>query len=120
MITEDLRELNVSEDIDPMTAFLGMNAAVTVRREVIQDRARMSDMMFSHGEEIELLQKHMDEKDREIVELRKAVETLEEHNQELNVALKSRNEEIKTLKTRIGRLENDKKELEDELRSVKV
>ena len=33
---------------------------------------------------------------------------------------KSRNEEIKTLKARLDRLENGKKDLEDELRSVKV
>ena len=48
------------------------------------------------------------------------MDALEEQNQELSVALKSRNEEIKALKARLGRLEKDKKELEDELRSVKV
>ena len=43
------------------------------------------------------------------------MESLEEQNQELTVELKSRNEEIKALKDRIGRLEHDKKDLEDEL-----
>jgi len=54
--------------------------------------------------------KQVDEKNKEIVDLRKALEALEEQNQELTVALKSRNEEIKALKFRIGRLENDKEE----------
>ena len=120
MITEEqIRQ--ASEDVDPMAAaaLLGMN--VTVRREVHQERARIYEFLVSqHSEEIDSLKKQVDEKDKEIVNLRKAVETLEEQNQELTVALKSRNEEIKGLKTRIGRLENDKKELEDELRSVKV
>lgn len=118
MITEEpFRQ--ISEDLDPMAALLGMN--VTLRREVYQDRARMNEMVVSqHSEDIESLKKQIDEKNKEIVDLRKAMETLEEQNQELTVALKSRNEEIKALKTRISRLENDKKELEDELRSVKV
>ena len=91
MITEEqFRQL--SEDVDPMAAaLLGMN--VTVRREVYQERARMNEI-----EDIESLKKQIDEKNREIVDLRKAVETLEEQNQELTVALKSRNEEIKVLK----------------------
>lgn len=118
MITEE-QFRQISEDLDPMAALLGMN--VTVRREVYQDRARMNEMVVSqHSEDIESLKKQIDEKNKEIVDLRKAMETLEEQNQELTVALKSRNEEIKALKTRISRLENDKKELEDELRSVKV
>ena len=117
MITEEqFRQL--SEDVDPMAAALfGMN--VTLRREVHQERAnRLNEIMFS--EEIESLKKQIDEKNREIIDLRKAMVALEEQNQELNVALKSRNEEIKALKARIGRLENDKKELADELQSVKV
>jgi len=117
MITEEQFRQNF-EDFNPMAAFLGMD--VTLRREVNQERARMNEMVVSHSEDIESLKKQIDEKNREIIDLRKAMEALEEQNQELTVALKSRNEEIKALKTRIGRLENDKKELEDELRSVKV
>jgi len=119
IIEEQIRQ--ISEDaVDPMAAaLLGMN--VTLRREVYQERARMNEILVSqHSEEIESLKKQVDEKNKEIVDLRKALETLEEQNQELTVALKSRNEEIKALKTRIGRLENDKKDLEDALRSVKV
>ena len=41
------------------------------------------------------------------------MEKLEEQNQELTVELKSRNEEIKALKARLGRLESEKKDLED-------
>ena len=115
---EQIRQ--ISEDVDPMAAAL-LRMNVTLRREVFQERARMNDMLVGqHSEEIDSLKKQVDEKNKEIVDLRKALETLEEQNQELTVALKSRNEEIKALKTRIGRLENDKKELEDELRSVKV
>lgn len=119
MITEEqFRQLG-GEEFDPMPALLGMN--LTVRREVHQERARINDVVVSqHSEDIESLKKHIDEKNKEITDLREAVETLEEQNQELTVALKSRNEEIKALKARIGRLENDKKDLEDELKSVKV
>ena len=107
MITEEqFRQL--SEDADPMAAaLLGVN--VTFRREVFQERARMNEIVMSqHGEDIESLKKQIDEKNREIIDLRKAVETLEEQNQELTVPLKSRNDEIKVLKTRISRLENDR------------
>ena len=107
MITEEqIRQ--ISEDVDPMAAaLLGIN--VTLRREVYQERARMNEILVSqHSEEIESLKKQVDEKNKEIVDLRKALETLEEQNQELTVALKSRNEEIKAHKFRIGRLENDK------------
>ena len=48
------------------------------------------------------------------------MDSLVEQNQELSVALKSRNEDIKALKTRIVRLETDKKDLEDELKFVTV
>ena len=48
------------------------------------------------------------------------MDSLVEHNQESSVALKSRNEDIKALKTRIVRLETDKKDVEDELKFVTV
>ena len=72
MITEEqFRQL--SEDVDPMAALLGMN--VTVRREVYQERARMNEIvMGQHGEDIESLKRQIDEKNREIVDLQKAVE----------------------------------------------
>jgi len=92
-----------------------------LRREVHQGRARMNELVFSqHIEDIESLKKQIDEKNKEITELKKAMEKLEEQNQELTVELRSRNEEIKALKARFGRLESEKKDLEDELRSVKV
>ena len=107
------------EDFNPMAALVGMD--VTLRREVHQERARINELIVNqHNEDIESLKKQVEEKNKEIVDLRKAMDALEEQNQELNVTLKSRNEEIKALKARLGRLENDKKELEDELRSVKV
>ena len=111
-----MRQLN--EALDPMSALLGMN--VMVRGEVHQERARMNDIFASHSEDIECLKIQLDDKNREITDLKNAVESLEEQNNELNVTLKLRNEEIKNLKARLGRLENEKKELEDELRSVQV
>ena len=48
------------------------------------------------------------------------MDSLVEQNQELSVALKSRNEDMKALKTRIVRHETDKKDLEDELKFVTV
>lgn len=118
MIAEDQFRQNM-EEFNPMAALLGMD--VTLRREVHPERARINELIVNqHNEDIESLKKQIDEKNKEIVDLRKAMDALEEQNQELNVALKSRNEEIKALKARLGRLEKDKKELEDELRSVKV
>ena len=100
-----MRQLN--EALDPMSALLGMN--VMVRGEVHQERARMNDIFVSHSEDIECLKKQLDDKNREITDLKNAVESLEEQNNELHVTLKLRNEEIKNLKTRLGRLENEKK-----------
>lgn len=119
MITEE-QVRQIGEDFDPMAAALfGMN--MTLRREVHQERARMNELVFSQQiEDIESLKKQIDEKNKEITELQKAMEKLEEQNQELTVELRSRNEEIKALKARFGRLESEKKDLEDELRSVKV
>ena len=117
MITEE-QSRQIGEDFDPMAALLGMN--VTVRREVHQERARMNEAVWQHGDDIESLKKQIDDKNKEITDLRKAMENLEEQNQDLTVALKARNEEIKALKARIGRLESEKKDLEDELKSVKV
>lgn len=119
MIMDDqLRQLT-GEDSDPMS--IGFPIGITVRREVHQqERAIISEVVVSHGEDIESLKKQIDENDKEIEELNKAVENLQEQNQELTVVLKSRNEEIKGLKARIGRLESDKKELEDELKSLTV
>ena len=118
MIAEDQFRQNM-EEFNPMAALLGMD--VTLRREVHQERARINELIVNqHNEDIESLKKQIDEKNKEIDDLRKAMDALEEQNQELSVALKSRNEEIKALKARLGRLENNKKELEDELRSVKV
>lgn len=118
MIAEDQFRQNM-EEFNPMAALLGMD--VTLRREVHQERARINELIVNqHNEDIESLKKQIDEKNKEIDDLRKAMDALEEQNQELSVALKSRNEEIKALKARLGRLEKDKKELEDELRSVKV
>ena len=114
MIAEENSRQNL-EDFDQMASFLGLQ----VRREVHQERARQNDLMVVN-EDIEFLKKQIDEKNREIFDLRKAMESLEEKNQELTVELKSRNKEIKALKDRIGQLENDKKDLEDELESVKV
>ena len=119
IMDEQLRQIAPSEDFDPMAALLGMN--VTVRRELYQERARINEMVvIQHTEDIESLKKQIDEKNKEIDELRKSMDSLVEQNQELSVALKSRNEEIKALKARIGRLETDKKDLEDELKSVTV
>ena len=121
MITEEqFRQIGEDLSADPMAAaLLGMN--VTLRREVHQERVRMNEAVVSqHTEDIESLKKQIDDKNKEITELRKDMESLVEQNQELTVALKSRNEEIKTLKARIGRLESDKKDLEDELKSVTV
>ena len=82
---------------------------VTVRRELYQERARINEMVvIQHTEDIESLKKQIDEKNKEIDELRKSMDSLVEQNQELSVALKSRNEEIKALQARIGRLETDK------------
>ena len=118
IVAEDQYRQNM-EEFNPMAALLGMD--VTLRREVHQERARINELIVNqHNEDIESLKKQIDEKNKEIDDLRKAMDALEEQNQELSVALKSRNEEIKALKARLGRLENDKKELEDELRSVKV
>ena len=119
MITEE-QFRQIGEDFDPMAAaLLGVN--MTLRREVHQEGARMSEIAFSqHTEDIESLKKQLDEKNKEITELQSAMEQLVEQNQELTVELKSRNEEIKALKVRLGRLESEKKDLEDELRSVNV
>ena len=114
MIAEENSRQNL-EDFDQMAAFLGLE----VRREVHQEHARQNDLMVVN-EDIEFLKKQIDEKNREIFDLRKAMESLEEKNQELTVELKTKNKEIKALKDRIGQLENDKKDLEDELESVKV
>ena len=118
MITEEQNMRQLNEALDPMSALLGMN--VMVRGEVHQERARMNDIFASHSEDIECLKKQLDDKNREITDLKNAVESLEEQNNELSGALKLRNEEIKNLKARLNRLENEKKELEDELRSVQV
>lgn len=117
MITEE-QFRQIGEDLDPMAAAL---VNVTLRREVHQERARMNELVFSqHTDDIESLKKQIDEKNKEITDLQKAMVNLEEQNQELTVELKSRNEEIKALKARLGRLEGEKRDLEDELRSVKV
>ena len=119
IMDEQLRQIAPSEEFDPMPALLGMN--VTVRRELHQERARINEMVVGqHTEDIESLKKQIDEKNKEIDELRKSMDSMVEQNQELSVALKSRNEEIKALKARIIRLETDKKDLEDELKSVTV
>lgn len=84
---EQLRQL-AGEDFDPMA--IGFPIGITVRREVHhQERARINDVVVSHGEDIESLKKQIDEKNKEIDELRKDMENLEEQNQELTVALKS-------------------------------
>ena len=107
IMDEQLRQIAPSEDFDPMAALLGMN--VTVRRELYQERARINEMVVvQHTEDIESLKKQIDEKNKEIDELRKSMDSLVEQNQELSVALNSRNEEIKALQARIGRLETDK------------
>lgn len=118
MITEEHIPRKLTDAFDPVPAFLEMG--VMVRNDVHQERARMNDIFVSHSEDIESLKKQLDDKNREITDLKNAVESLEEQNNELSGALKLRNEEIKNLKARLNRLENEKKELEDELRSVQV
>ena len=117
MITDEqlLRQMGEGLAVDPMALW-----RINLRREVHQENARMNEaLVWQHGEDIESLKKQIDDKNKEITDLQKAVENLEEQNQELTVALKSRNEEINALKARIGRLESEKKELQDELKSVK-
>ena len=118
MITEEHIPRKLTDAFDPVPAFLEMG--VMVRNDVHQERSRMNDIFVSHSEDIESLKKQLDDKNREITDLKNAVESLEEQNNELSGALKLRNEEIKNLKARLNRLENEKKELEDELRSVQV
>ena len=120
MITEEQIPRNLNDTSEPASALLEMG--LMLRRDVVhQERVRgMNDIVVSHGEDIEFLKKQLDDKNREITDLKNAVESLEEQNNELNATLKSRNEEIKNLKARLSRLENEKKELEDELQSVQV
>ena len=103
MINEQqFRQIGEIGEIDPMAALLGIN--VSLRRDVHQERARVNEVVVSqHTEDIESLKKQIDEKNKEITELQK-----------------SRNQEIKALKARLGRLDSEKKDLKDELRSVKV
>ena len=50
--------------------------------------------------------------------LNKAIKVLEDKNKKLDIALKTRNEEVGKLKTRITKLEAEKKGVEDKLRNV--
>ena len=65
------------EEFNPMAALLGIE-----RREVHQERARINQLEHQHNEDIESLKKQIDEKYKEIVGLRKAMEALEDQNQE--------------------------------------
>lgn len=119
MIKDEQIQRTLNDTSEPTQALLEMG--FMLRRDVVhQERVRLNDIVESHSEDIASLSKQLDDKNREITDLKNAVETLEEQNNELQVTLKLRNEEIKNLKARLSRLENEKKELEDELRSVQV
>jgi len=71
MITEE-QFRHIGEDLDPMPALLGMN--VTLRREVHRERARVNEVVVSQNtEDIESLKKQIDEKNKEITVLQKAM-----------------------------------------------
>ena len=73
-----------------------------------------------HGEEIELLKREIGEKNEDILQLRKDIKQLREHNDELNVTVEFKEKEIKVLKDKINSLESEKKDLQKKLRAVEV
>lgn len=95
-------------------------AILSVVQEASQyERERITELMVGqNSEEIESLKEKLAEKNEEISRLNKAMKDLEDRNKKLDVALKTRVEEITKLKTRIGKLEAEKKGLEDKLRNV--
>ena len=95
-------------------------AILRVVQEASQfERERITELMLGqHSEEIVSLKEKIEEKNEEISRLHKAMKDLEDKNKKLDVALKTRIEEITKLKTRIGKLEAEKKGLEDKLRNV--
>ena len=83
------------------------------------ERERMTEFLVDqNSEEIESLKKKIDKKNEEISLLHQAIKDLEDKNKRLEVALKTRIEEIIKLKTRIGKLETEKIGMEDKLRNV--
>ena len=80
IVAEDQYRQNM-EEFNPMAALLGMD--VTLRREVHQEGNRINDLIVNqHNDDIESLKKQIGVKHKEIVDLREAMEALEDQNQE--------------------------------------
>lgn len=102
---------------------LGMAALAIIGgrggRQLSDERNTTESLKFrEHGEKIESLEKEIEKKDNEIVVLQKALQGLQEQNDELKSALNSKDVEIDTLKSRIDELEEEKRELQRKLGSV--
>ena len=95
-------------------------AILSVVQEASQfERERITELMIGqHTDDIESLREKIEEKNEEISRLHKAMKDLEDKNKKLDIALKTRIEEITKLKNRIIKLEAEKKGLEDKLRYV--
>lgn len=95
-------------------------AILSVVQEASQfERERITELMIGqHTDDIESLKEKIEEKNEEISRLHKAMKDLEDKNKKLDIALKTRIEEITKLKNRINKLEAEKKGLEDKLRNV--
>ena len=79
------------------TAFFGL-----VHETSQAERERMNEIIINqHGGEIDSLKEKIEEKNEEILRLHKAIKVLEDKNKKLDIALKTRNEEVAKLKTRL-------------------
>lgn len=71
------------------TAFFGLVETSQAERE------RLNEIIISqHGGEIDSLKEKIEEKNEEILRLHKAIKVLEDKNKKLDIALKTRNEEV--------------------------
>ena len=83
------------------------------------ERERITELMVGqHSEEIESPKEKNEEKNEEMSHLLKVMKDLQDKNKKLDVVLKTRIEELTKLKSWIGKLETEKKGLEDKLRIV--
>lgn len=78
---------------------LNIGAIATVMRgQLVGERNTPKAITIrEHGEKIDSLEKEIKKKDDEIVALQKALQTLQEQNDELKSALDTKDEEIGTL-----------------------
>lgn len=98
----------------PEAAILSIvRATTTFQQENINEL-----MIGQHGEQMKSLKEKIEEKNEEILRLEKAMKELEDKNKKLDIALKTRIEEITKLNSRMHKLETEKKGLEDKLRNV--